>query len=266
MCQAYGYVWLSPEDRGESAEHLAEQSGQRLASLCKARNWHWQGLQRDHSLQRQPQDRPVLKQILQRLNPEDYLLVDNLLHLGRRFYDVYALLQWFEQQKKGRILAVEQDLEMTPENMSTILETFAQFPQLESSTSKAVSATSEAQPRRSEISKHNGGACPFGYRVNSDNEYEVIDAEAAVVRRIYKQRARGHSLRQIVRDLSHQKIPTKRGGKWQPNTIKNIVENPFYMGIYQTHYANFENNHPAIISQELYYQLNAHLLHDDIGM
>ncbi len=263
MTKAYGYLWLSPETPSDTAAALADDVGERLAQHCQTHPWEWQGLQRDHSLQQHPGERPVLKGILQHMHRKDCLMVQSLLHLGRRFYDVYHLLQWFAQRNHGTLVAVEQALVFTPESAPEILDVLQQIPQLSSETPQEATGPT---PRRSEISRHNGGACPYGYRVNSDNEYALIPEEAQVVRRIYKQRARGHSLRQIVRDLSHQKVPTKRGGKWQPNTIKNILENPFYMGIYQTHYADFENNHPAIISQELYYELNAHLLHDDIGM
>lgn len=264
MAKAYGYLWLAPETPSEQAEALAEDTGQWLDQYCQNQRWGWQGLQRDHSLQRSPEERPVLKNLLHHMQKDDCILVKDLLHLGRRFYDVYHLLQWFAAQDTGALVAVEQSLQFTAETAPDILAVLGQFPQL--NPESALPLSDGPAPKRSEISRHNGGACPYGYEVNPDNEYDLIPEEAQVVRRIYKQRARGHSLRQIVRDLSHQKVPTKRGGKWQPNTIKNILENPFYMGIYQTHYANFENNHPAIISQELYYTLNAHLLHDDIGM
>lgn len=264
MVKAFGYLWLAPETSGEQAEQTAERCGSQLQNYAQQCQWDWQGLQRDHSLQRKPAERPALKSLLQRMQSQDILLVQSLLHLGRRFHDVYHLLQWFAGQRKGELVAVEQGLHFNAQTAPQILSLLHQFPQLDPEST--LSVQEGPAPKRSEISRHNGGACPYGYRVNQENEYELIPEEAQIVRRIYKQRTRGHSLRQIVRDLSHQKVPTKRGGKWQPNTIKNILENPFYMGIYQTHYADFENNHPAIISQELYYELNAHLLHDDIGM
>ncbi|MEZ0371014.1 MAG: hypothetical protein ACAI44_18115 [Candidatus Sericytochromatia bacterium] len=42
----------------------------------------------------------------------------------------------------------------------------------------------------------------------------------------------------------------------------SILENPFYTSVYQTHYATLDQHHPAIVSSELFYEINGHLFTD----
>jgi DNA invertase Pin-like site-specific DNA recombinase len=66
----------------------------------------------------------------------------------------------------------------------------------------------------------------YGYRrVGSGPTatYEIDPAEAAVVRRIFTERAAGVSLRQIVMRLNADGIPSAIGGRWTPSTLHGIV-------------------------------------------
>lgn len=261
----YAYLWLPPHVRPDREQELRHLRGASLEAYCRSQEALWQGLEVDRSLNLDPLKRPVLKRLLKTLKSEDLLVVQTLLDLGRRFHDAHSLLRLFrDSETRGSLLALDEGLRVDRHAGSELLMVLSTIPQLQvpSEAEAAVPAC-----RRSELSRQNGGACPYGYRINPENnEYELVPAEAKVVRQIFKLRARGQSLRQIVQKLTHDKIQTKRGGRWHANTIKAILENPFYTGAYQTHFASFENNHPEIISQALFYELNAHLLCDDIAL
>jgi len=267
MIQAYAYLWLAPELAAPQQQLQREARGQSLEAFCHEQGWSWQGLQVDQSLNPHPARRPVLKQLLKRLQAEDILLVQSLLDLGRRFHDAHTLMQLFRQTGSlGSLVAVKQNLRFNRQAGSEILNALAKIPQLNSEQPETLSVQATAY-QRSELSRNNGGACPYGYQIHAEsNEYELIAAEAKVVRQIFKLRAKGQSLRQIALKLTHEGSRTKRGGRWHANTIKAILENPFYTGAYQTHYARFEHHHPEIISPALYYEINAHLLCDDIAL
>lgn len=260
----YGYLWLAPDLKAEAAEQICQQRETDLKAHLASHSADWHELLVDRSLETDPAHRPHLQALLKQLKQDDTLIVYSLLDLGRRFHDVYALLDWFRQSPQGCFLALKEDLSVSRHQQSELLLTLSRIPQLQAPSDQPTDSESYT---RSDLSRQNGGACPYGYQVNShSNQYELIPEEARIVRQIFKQRARGHSLRQIVRDLTHQGVTTKRGGRWHANTIKSILENPFYTGCYQTHYTSFEQHHPPIISSDLYYQLNAHLLCDDIAM
>jgi site-specific DNA recombinase len=72
---------------------------------------------------------------------------------------------------------------------------------------------------------------PYGYRrvgSGATATYEVGPAEAAVVRRIFTQRAAGTSLRQILLGLNADGIPAPAGGRWFPATLHAIMARETY--------------------------------------
>ena len=68
---------------------------------------------------------------------------------------------------------------------------------------------------------------PYGY----DREGKDLQAnshELAVVALVKEMRAQGWTLRKIAGALNEQGIPSKKGGRWHPGTIKYLVENTLY--------------------------------------
>lgn len=78
---------------------------------------------------------------------------------------------------------------------------------------------------------------PYGYRYVRKNDehaayYEVIEAEARVVRQVYDLYTRDAlSIGAITRRLNAQAIPTKKGAAcWERSTVWAILRNPAYKG------------------------------------
>jgi site-specific DNA recombinase len=73
---------------------------------------------------------------------------------------------------------------------------------------------------------------PYGYRkvgVKEATTYEIEPAEAAIVRRIFEERAAGASLRRIAVGLDRDGIPTPAGGGvWGQSTLNRILDRPAY--------------------------------------
>ena len=78
---------------------------------------------------------------------------------------------------------------------------------------------------------------PYGYRYvrKSDTaaaDYEVLEAEAAVVRRVYEAYTQeGLSINAIAHRLNAEQIPTRTGTtRWERSTIWGMLRNPAYRG------------------------------------
>ena len=78
---------------------------------------------------------------------------------------------------------------------------------------------------------------PYGYRYVKKSEasaayYEVVEAEAEVVRTIFEWYTRtGFSIGAITRELNKRHIPTRTGsGRWERSTVWGILGNPAYPG------------------------------------
>lgn len=86
--------------------------------------------------------------------------------------------------------------------------------------------------------RHAGGRA-YGYRPapGKPGELEIVEAEAAVVRRIFAAYAAGASPRKIAGDLNAEGVPPPRGRRWNASTINGskqrgsgILQNPLYRG------------------------------------
>ncbi len=89
--------------------------------------------------------------------------------------------------------------------------------------------------KQGEISVLSGA--PYGYRYVRKSEeragyYEVIEAEAQVVRQAYEMYTRdGLSIGGVTRRLNEQEVPTKkRTGQWERSTVWAMLRNPAYKG------------------------------------
>lgn len=138
--------------------------------------------------------------------------------------------------------------------------------------------------------KYATGSTPFGYKKNENNPNEllIVHEEADVIKHIFELSLSGKNLTQICRVLNDEKIMTplefknlrkKQNRKelrqerkyWQQGTVRNILTNESYIGnmVYnksvqaevggsrtivkpREEWKIFENHHPAIISREVF--------------
>lgn len=116
----------------------------------------------------------------------------------------------------------------------------------------------------------------LGYRKGADGQPEIVPEEAEVIKWIYHRYLDGCTLGQIKRELDEDDVPTAQGVEfWSPAIIHNILTNEKYIGdaLLQKTYVTdciskkvkknqgeramyyVENNHPAIISREMFDQV-----------
>lgn len=116
----------------------------------------------------------------------------------------------------------------------------------------------------------------LGYRKGADGQPEIVPEEAEVIKRIYHRYLDGCTLGQIKRELDEDNVPTAQGVEfWSPAIIHNILTNEKYIGdaLLQKTYVTdciskkvkknqgeramyyVENNHPAVISREMFDQV-----------
>ena len=116
----------------------------------------------------------------------------------------------------------------------------------------------------------------LGYRKGTDGQPEIVPEEAEIIRRIYRRYLAGCSLGQIKQELEQDNIPTaQKVERWSSAVIHNILTNEKYMGdalLQKTYITDcitkkvkknmgerpmyyVENNPPAIISREMFDQV-----------
>lgn len=67
------------------------------------------------------------------------------------------------------------------------------------------------------------GQTPFGFK-NLNGTLLEDPLEQFILKQIKEMREKGSSLNEICRYLTNSGIPTKNGGRWQSNTVNQILK------------------------------------------
>jgi len=89
--------------------------------------------------------------------------------------------------------------------------------------------TKAGRMKKAQSGGYAGGNLTYGYD-NVEGKLILNDAESAVVKGIFGDYSRGKSMSRIAQELRAEGIPTRRGGKWWPSTVKKILANALYTG------------------------------------
>lgn len=105
----------------------------------------------------------------------------------------------------------------------------------------------------------NGGHMPYGFRRGADGRHEIVESEAAVVREIFSRVAGGEKLSRIVEDLITQCVPTRAGGKWRTGTLRAMLSNEVYAGVYRFGETRTEDSVPRIVDDATWEEVKRHM-------
>lgn len=92
-----------------------------------------------------------------------------------------------------------------------------------------------------------GKTC-LGLKTGPDGRYMIDQAEATIVRRIFEEYAEGERAKDIYERLNSEGYRTSRGGKFNKNSLRRILSNKKYIGVYEYEDIYVENGIPAIIT------------------
>lgn len=99
------------------------------------------------------------------------------------------------------------------------------------------------------------GIPPLGYKVNKDKRYEIDEPNANVVRKIFDMYLNGHLMSEIIRYLNEKGIKTSQGNEFNKCSIRTILLNKKYIGIYTYKKTETKDGLPRIIDDETFYKV-----------
>ncbi|MBQ4648141.1 MAG: recombinase family protein [Clostridia bacterium] len=97
-----------------------------------------------------------------------------------------------------------------------------------------------------------GGCIPLGFAVGPDKRFIIEENGAAAVRLIFEMFVAGHPTSEICRTLNDKQIRTTHGAKFNKNSLRTILRNRRYLGIYTYKGNEVPGGMPRIISDELF--------------
>ena len=83
--------------------------------------------------------------------------------------------------------------------------------------------TKAALNYRKSQGKKLGGDVPYGYRADSGGVLSKNPEEQKIIKEIMNKLGSGDNYSQIARYLNGKEYPTKKGSKWYPQTVKNVI-------------------------------------------
>lgn len=97
-----------------------------------------------------------------------------------------------------------------------------------------------------------GGHTPLGLVRGSEGYWEIDPATAPTVRRIFAEYASGKPSQAICDDLNAEGIRTSSGKPFSLDSIRRIISNEKYMGVYEYMEIRDEHAIPPIVDQETF--------------
>lgn len=228
--KAVGYVRVSTEEQA-SAGYGLEAQERAIRAFAESQGYELLEVVQDAGVSgaTRPQDRPGFAHVLELAEQKAFsiLLVWKFDRLARNL--AYAVTTVNLLQDAGVALrSVTEPIDTASPMGQTIFAVLAGMAAQERIT--ITQRTLAGKREKAQAGGFAGGPAPLGYRRDKEGGLALVPEEAETVRRIYSLRHQGRTLQQIADILNTEGVPTKRGGRWYPGTIRYILDNPKYQG------------------------------------
>ncbi len=100
-----------------------------------------------------------------------------------------------------------------------------------------------------------GGNVALGYKVDNDKRFIIDEKTAPIVKTIFEMYACGKTVAEIINHLNELHTYTSRGGEFNKNSLRKMLKNKRYIGIYTYKGKEIKDGMPRIIEDELFYKV-----------
>lgn len=203
----------------------------------------------DRAISGKTDNRPAFQRLIKDSSKGkfDVVIMYTLDRFARNRYD--SAIYKAKLKKNGvRLLYAKQPMPDTPEGiiLESVLEGYAEYyvENLRRGVKRGM--------RENALKGYVNGKTPLGYRRGKDKKYEIDTYEAKAVREIFERYARNEPIIDIVRWLNDNGYKTTTGGQFNKNSLRRILTNDKYIGVYRYDDIVIEDIVPPIIDRELF--------------
>jgi site-specific DNA recombinase len=252
------YVRVSTAEQAAEGYSIRAQTD-RLKAYCVSQGWEIFEFYVDDGYSAKDTNRPNLKRMMKHIEEGliDCVLVYRLDRLTRSVRDLYSILETFDKYdcKFKSATEVYDTTTAMGRMFITIVAALAQWER--ENTGERIRMGMEQKAREGNWVINQA---PYGYEIDKENKTLIVnDQEALIVKRIYDDYLNGKTMRKIAINFNKSNLTTKSGAIWNDFKIKYILSNPLYVGtmrynyrMNKENYFEVEDAHPAIISKELF--------------
>lgn len=246
------YTRVSTEEQAMEGFSLDAQM-RRLEAYCELEGWQVAGHYREEGQSGRNVNRPEYQRMMSETDKWDVVIVLKMDRIHRNSVNFAKMMDDFENQGKD-FCSVQEQFDTSNAMGRFVRDIMQRIAQLESEQiGERVKFGMEQKARYG--MGFLGSGHPYGYTYNHGN-LEVVNDEMYIVRAIYKLYCNGKSMDNIAESLNEALIPAKKGGKWNKQSICNILHNPLYAGYVKWDGTIKQGTHSAIIDTEVYESIN----------
>ena len=97
-----------------------------------------------------------------------------------------------------------------------------------------------------------GGNVALGFCVDSDKRFQIDPQTAPIIQKIFEMYAQDYTMAEIIRYMNSLHIQTSRSNEFNKNSIRRILTNKRYIGVYTYREKEYKDGIPRIISDALF--------------
>ena len=204
----------------------------------------------DRALSAKTDDRPEFRQMILDSNKQafNYVLVYQLDRFSRNRYD--SAIYKAKLRKNGiRVISVKENIKDDPSGiiLESVLEGMAEYYSAELSQKVMRGMTDNVLQ-----GKWVGTVVPYGYKLSNNRQLEINEHEANVVRKLFDMYLQRHTLSEMASYMNANGHLTHKGKPFNTNSIKAIISNEKYIGVYSWGSERIENAIPPIIDKNIF--------------
>lgn len=243
------YVRVSTEEQVKEGYSIPAQK-ERLRAFCLSQGWEIVEEYIEEGWSAKNLDRPIMQRMLRDIKRKeiDIILVYRLDRLTRSVLDLYNLLKTFDENNVSFKSATEVYDTSTAMGrlFITLVAALAQWER--ENLGERVKFGMEQMIHEG---RKPGGHSPYGYFFDANFKCTIIESESKIVRKIYQWYSSDFGYRTIAKYLNEMGIKPRIADKWNANSVREILLNDMYIGIYRWGNVVLYDHHPAIIEKEL---------------
>lgn len=242
------YARVSTEDQAKEGFSLDAQRD-RLRAFCTAQGWTIAKEYVDDGHSGRNVNRPAYQEMMAERDTWDKILVIKMDRIHRNSRNFMAMMDDLRVWGKDFVSATE-SLDTSTAMGRFVMDIIQRIAQLESEQIGERVYMGMAQ-------KHHQGKGLLGFRRPYGYDYAegallLNEKEARVVRRIFKEFAKGVALHSIAEGLNRDGVPSHRKRTWSKSGIRYMLHNPVYIGKIRWDGKIRDGNHEAIVDEGLW--------------
>ena len=227
LTRVVGYVRVSTERQADEGVSLDAQRA-KLRAHCAAHDLELVAVEADEGVSAKTLDRPGLQRALTMLREHhaDAVLVPKLDRLTRRVVDLGLLIETYFAEGRWALVSVADQIDTRTAAGRMTLFILMSVAQWEREAIGERTAEALAHLRAQGVTL---GGAPLGLRhapladgATGRRALCAVPDEVATVARIRALREGGLSYAAIADQISAEGHPSKRGGRWLPNTVRRV--------------------------------------------